>query len=706
VFFLLCRSMQKSVAQRRSTEDWKKRSASNRVREVHKSIADVIVITVILIICVLTITKGYDAQLVYAQSSGNESDSTTGSDTTGSDTTGSDTTGSNNYVTPQSLSPSQIPCPDGSPQGAVCHSPYYDKDNHAYCRADETLKTDEYGGDSSYYCIKLIVQEHVPVASPSTASAGPDQTVNEGDNVTLHGSGSSDPDNTIASYSWNQTAGTKVSLRDASSAKPSFTAPNVGPNGDTLTFELKVTYRYSAPATDTVNVKVNNVIYPPTASAGAGFAVDEGTIGVPLKGSGTDLDGTISSYRWEQVVRGSQPTVILTNANSSIATFDAPQVTANTLLTFKLTATDNDGATATDTVVVTVNNVNQPPVAKITANPTTINEGDSSALDATGSSDSDGNITKYEYSQTAGTAGTITVDSTNPAKATFKALCVTADETATIQLKVTDNDGATSTATVDIAVKNVIYPPTASAGPDQTVNEGDNVTLHGSGTAVPCATIASYSWNQTAGTAVENFTNATSGMLSFTAPNVGPNGDTLTFELKVTDSYEATSAPDTVNVKVVNHVIVKPPPPSTNPPSTNPPSTNPPSTNPPSTNPPSTNPPSTNPPPYVSGGGTTAGGGGTTPPPSQVGASLPSPSQTPAVAPSSPSPGGPSSSEPSSPPSPEPTPTMPQLLLIVTAIGAASVGGYVIRKLIHRQGSDTKNVLPEIEVITRGGIEK
>jgi hypothetical protein len=46
----------------------------------------------------------------------------------------------------------------------------------------------------------------------------------------------------------------------------------------------------------------------------------------------------------------------------------------------------------------------------------------------------------------------------------------------------------------------------------------------------------------------------------------------------------------------------------------------------------------------------------------------------------------------------------PQLLLIITAIGA-TVGGYAIWKLIHRQGSDTEKVLPEIEVMTRGGIE-
>src|ERR671923_1934082 len=50
----------------------------------------------------------------------------------------------------------------------------------------------------------------------------------------------------------------------------------------------------------------------PTADAGSDFSVNEGTTGVQLQGSGSDPDGTISSYKWEQVVSGSEPTVTLT----------------------------------------------------------------------------------------------------------------------------------------------------------------------------------------------------------------------------------------------------------------------------------------------------------------------------------------------------------------------------------------------------------
>ena len=73
-----------------------------------------------------------------------------------------------------------------------------------------------------------------PSNQEPTANAGQDQTVNEGDTVTLDGSGSTDSDGTIDSYSWTQTAGPSVTLSGADSATPSFTAPDVGADGDTI----------------------------------------------------------------------------------------------------------------------------------------------------------------------------------------------------------------------------------------------------------------------------------------------------------------------------------------------------------------------------------------------------------------------------------------------------------------------------------------
>src|SRR5919109_585726 len=293
---------------------------------------------------------------------------------------------------------------------------------------------------------------------------------------------------------------------------------------------------------------------PPTADAGSDFSVNEGTTGVQLQGSGSDPDGTISSYKWEQVVSGSEPTVTLTDENTATAKFDAPSVSTNTELTFKLTVTDNDGATATDSVKVTINNVivNQPPTANAGSDQT-VNEGDTVSLDGSGSSDPDGNTLTYSWTQTAGTAATL--NDASSATPSFTAPDVSASgDTLTFELTVDDGNGHTATDSVDVTVNNVIVnqPPTANAGSDQTVNEGANVQLDGSASSDPDSDTLTYSWTQTAGTAA-TLNDASSATPSFTAPNVDST-DTLTFELTVDDGNGHT-ATDTVNIDVqnVNH---------------------------------------------------------------------------------------------------------------------------------------------------------
>jgi hypothetical protein len=89
-----------------------------------------------------------------------------------------------------------------------------------------------------------------------SANAGSAQSVVSGANVTLDGSGSSDPDGSIAAYSWTQTAGTAVTLTNATTAQPTFVAPTVTAF-TTLAFRLVVTDNrgaQSSGATVTVNV--------------------------------------------------------------------------------------------------------------------------------------------------------------------------------------------------------------------------------------------------------------------------------------------------------------------------------------------------------------------------------------------------------------------------------------------------------------------
>jgi hypothetical protein len=293
---------------------------------------------------------------------------------------------------------------------------------------------------------------------PPTANAGADQTVAEGDTVTLDGTGSLDSDGTIASYLWTQTAGPQVTLNDASSASPSFTAPAVGSAGETLIFELTVTDNEGATSAtaDTVSVTVNNVNQNPIANAGADQTVNEGD-SVTLDGTASsDPDGSVQSYLWTQT--SGSTTVELDDDTSSTPSFTAPAVgpTGDTL-TFELTVTDNDGATGTDTVDINIGNVNQPPTANA-GEDQTVDEGTSGVqLDGSGSTDSDGNIASYQWEQTGGPS--VTLNDAGTATATFDAPEVTSNTDLTFTLTVTDNEQATDDDDIVVTVNDVAEPP-------------------------------------------------------------------------------------------------------------------------------------------------------------------------------------------------------------------------------------------------------
>ena len=194
---------------------------------------------------------------------------------------------------------------------------------------------------SDYYAL------FVPVAD-----AGLDQTLNEGLMVTLDASNSSDPNDGIASYQWTQTTGTSVTLSDATAIQPTFTAPDIGPGGDALTFKLTVTDNAGLQSTDTCVVNVTWVNLAPTAEAGTDQTVDERTA-VTLDGSNSsDPDDGIASYQWTQTAGTS---VTLSDATAIQPTFTAPDLeSGGEALTFKLTVTDNAGLQSQDTCVVNV----------------------------------------------------------------------------------------------------------------------------------------------------------------------------------------------------------------------------------------------------------------------------------------------------------------------------------------------------------------
>ncbi len=90
---------------------------------------------------------------------------------------------------------------------------------------------------------------------PPSADAGPDQNVIEGATVTLDGSDSSDPNDAVVTYEWNQTGGPAVTLSDANAVRPTFVAAPISADA-TVVFQLTVYDSGSDSDSDTVAVNI------------------------------------------------------------------------------------------------------------------------------------------------------------------------------------------------------------------------------------------------------------------------------------------------------------------------------------------------------------------------------------------------------------------------------------------------------------------
>jgi hypothetical protein len=388
-----------------------------------------------------------------------------------------------------------------------------------------------------------------PTNEPPVANAGSDQAVNEGEMAVLDGSGSTDPDSDTLTYQWVQTAGTGLSIQNSDSSIAYFTAPAVDPEGETFTFQLTVTDPCGQQSSDSCSVSVLPVNEPPVADAGVDQTVAELT-SVTLNGSGSsDPEGGTLSFSWIQT---GGTTISLTNADTATPSFTAPDLSAGEqqVLTFQLTVTDDGTSQASDTCSVTVTSTNEPPVAD--AGPDlTVDELAPVSLNGSGSTDPEGDILEYLWTQVSGTQ--VNLSNADSAVAGFTAPQMpSGEETLVFELTVRDSSQLASSDTCSVVVSAVNDPPTADAGPDQTINEYSIVTLNGTNSTDPDDGIVSYSWIQTGGDPVV-LQNPDSDTATFATPDGGVDGKSFAFQLTVRDAsgLEGTDS-CIVNVSWVN----------------------------------------------------------------------------------------------------------------------------------------------------------
>ena len=156
----------------------------------------------------------------------------------------------------------------------------------------------------------------------------------------------------------------------------------------------------------------------------------------------------------------------------------------------ELKVTDNNGATGKDTMQVTVN---IPPTANAGTDQLITLPANSVSISGSGA-DADGTISAYNWTIISGPA-TGSLNGAGSASATLTSLVAGVYE---LELKVTDDNGATGKDTMEVRVN---IPPTANAGTDQLITlPGNSVSISGSGTDAD-GTISAYNWTFISGPA-------------------------------------------------------------------------------------------------------------------------------------------------------------------------------------------------------------
>ena len=372
-----------------------------------------------------------------------------------------------------------------------------------------------------------------------SVSAGPIQTVTEGDIVTLSATGST-LDNKPIQYSWIQLLGPSVTLSSFNGQQVEFIAPEVGDFEKLLSFQVTGYSAGNGWANALALVKVLPSNNPPVANAGNDRNVAENIL-VKLEGTGMDPEGDKIKYSWAQK---SGKTVDLYERASYSVYFTSPFIqSASEELVFELTVTDSHGLSDTDDVSVNVSSVNYPP--RVNAGPDKRVIGGTQVTITGSAVDLDDDIVNLEWKQLSGES--LSFDKTKTTLSfTAPEVTPTTTKRIALQLTATDSVGQIGSDQVIIFVVPENSAPKANAGPDMTVDENTIVNLTCTGTD-PDTNIINYKWTSESSKLV--IVPSDGAKVSIKSPSV-VSDETFTMTCAVSDG-ELTST-DSMNLTVRN----------------------------------------------------------------------------------------------------------------------------------------------------------
>ena len=320
----------------------------------------------------------------------------------------------------------------------------------------------------------------VPNTAP-IANAGPNQTVFVATTVQLDGTGSYDPDGNPITYTWSFASlppGSAATLSSTAFPKPTFIVDK--PGNYTLQLIVNDGQVNSAPS----QVVISTQNSPPVANPGANQTVATQTT-VQLDGShSTDVDGDPLTYHWSFA-----STPVGSKAQLSNSTLVDPTFLTDEKGTYVVQLIVNDGKVNSAAALVTISDVNSPPVANAGGNQTVKTQA-TVLLDGSKSTDVDGDALTYQWlivsSPPASKAALSNATIVNPTLVT--------DEKGSYVVQLIVNDGTVNSTPAQVTISDVNSPPVANAGPDQSINVGAIVQLDGSRSTDVDGDPLTYTW--------------------------------------------------------------------------------------------------------------------------------------------------------------------------------------------------------------------